>query len=132
MSLFLKIEHVLHSGEERGLTVTSACLFSHVPCWPSPTACEVALPNRLTDAAGPFVIGRPCARSLTVQGKRKDKEKQAQRQREKQAHRQRESTKQGKIEGRNIRHVEHETLLLPGKGLSQVPDMASREENNVS
>ena len=41
-----------------------------VPCWPSPTACDhsqgVALPNRLTHAAGPFVTGRPRARSLTV------------------------------------------------------------------
>ena len=33
-------------------------------------------------------------------------------------------------ERRNIRHVEHEMLLLQGKGLSQVPDMACREENN--
>ena len=39
-------------GEERGLTVTTACIFSHVPPWPVPAACDqiqgVALSNRLT------------------------------------------------------------------------------------
>ena len=49
-------------------------------------------------------------------GKRKASEKQAQRQRERK--------KQGQLEGRIIRHVEHEMLLLQRKGSSQVPDKA--------
>ena len=41
----------------------SACLLSHVPGWPAPTARDQALPNKLTHAAGAFFTGRPCARS---------------------------------------------------------------------
>ena len=66
----LVVVGVVASCEERGLTVISACLISYVPGWSAPTACVhsqgVALPNRLTHAAGPFVTGRPCARSSTV------------------------------------------------------------------
>ena len=50
-TLFMALS-VLCRGEERGLTVTTACLFSHVPSWPAPAACDhsqaVALTNRLT------------------------------------------------------------------------------------
>ena len=45
--------------------------------------------------------------------------------RERQAQRQREKQAQGEVEGRNIRHIEHEMFFLRGQGLSQVPDMAS-------
>ena len=56
--------------------------------------------------------------ALKGKGKRKGKGK-GKRQR------QRERKKQGYVEGRNIRHVEHEMLHLQRKGSSQVPDMAS-------
>ena len=58
----------------------------------------------------------------TAKAKAKGKRR---RQREKLAQRQRKKKKQGQVEGRNIRHVEHEMLLLQGKGLSQVSEMAS-------
>ena len=36
----LVIERVASLGEERGRTVISACLFSYVPGWSAPTACD--------------------------------------------------------------------------------------------
>ena len=54
---------VVTLGEKRGLTVMSASLLSNVPGWPVFTACDhsqgVAVPNRLTQAAGSFIPGRP-------------------------------------------------------------------------
>ena len=72
-----------------------------------------------------------------VFGKRKAKSStkakaKAQRQRQKHAQRQRERKKQGQVEGRNIRHVEHEMLLLQRKGSSQVLEMASAEKKTMS
>ena len=58
-------------------------------------------------------------------GKRKGKEKSKRKGKDKRK-------KQGQVEGKDIRHIEHEMLLSQRKGSSQVPEMASREENNGS